>query len=89
MIDVFFENVDQDKFINEYDNIISTLIEVSSQNFDDEKINTIYKILDIIVKFIDPLLDNLSKLQNLYSIFSSSELSNLYPSYSIVARKLK
>jgi 2-polyprenyl-3-methyl-5-hydroxy-6-metoxy-1,4-benzoquinol methylase len=29
------------------------------------------------------------KLQNLYSIFSANELSNLYPSYSIIARKLK
>ena len=30
-----------------------------------------------------------AKLQNLYSIFSPNELSNLYPSYSIIARKLK
>ena len=29
------------------------------------------------------------KLQNLYSIFSPNELSNLYPSYSIIARKSK
>jgi 2-polyprenyl-3-methyl-5-hydroxy-6-metoxy-1,4-benzoquinol methylase len=30
-----------------------------------------------------------NKLQNIYSIFSPNELSNLYPSYSIIARKLK
>jgi 2-polyprenyl-3-methyl-5-hydroxy-6-metoxy-1,4-benzoquinol methylase len=30
-----------------------------------------------------------TKLQNLYSIFSPNELSNLYPSYSIIARKSK
>ena len=30
-----------------------------------------------------------TKLQSLYSIFSPNELSNIYPSYSIIARKLK
>ena len=30
-----------------------------------------------------------SKLQNIYSVFSPNELSNLYPSYSIIARKSK
>ena len=70
MIDVYFDNIDQEKFIIEYDIIISTLI-VITQNFDDKKIDTIYKILYIIVKFIDPLLNYLTKLHYLYSILDN------------------
>ena len=71
MIDVYFDSIDQKKFITEYDIIISTLIEVSSQEFSDEKIAIIYKILNLIVKFIDPLLNYLPKLQSLYSILDN------------------
>ena len=71
MIDVYFQTIDQEKFITEYDIIISTLIGVSSQNFDYDKIYTIYKILNLIVKYIDPLLNDLVKLQYLYSILDN------------------
>ena len=70
MIDIYFVSIDQDKFNTEYDIIISTLIAIT-KNFDDEKIDIINKILKSIIKFIDPLLDDLIKLQYLYTILDN------------------
>ena len=70
IIDIYFNSIDQDKFNTEYDIIISTLIAITT-NFDDKKIDTINKILNLIIKFIDPLLNNLVKLQYLYSVLDN------------------
>ena len=71
MINLLFESINQEQFLKEYDIIISTLIIVSNNDFDNDKIDTINKLLNIIVKFIDPLLNSLPKIQNLYSILDN------------------
>ena len=71
MINLLFESINQEHFLKEYDIIISTLIIVSNNDFDNDKIDTINKLLNIIVKFIDPLLNSLPKIQNLYSILDN------------------
>lgn len=71
MINLLFENVNQEKFLKEYDVIISTLVNVSSKDFDNDKIDIINNILIVIVKFINPLLNNLPKIQNLYTIIDN------------------
>jgi len=58
-------------FLQKYESIVSTIITISNQNLDNDKINKIYKILKLIVKNVDPILGDSSKVDLLYKILDN------------------
>ena len=82
-----FENIDFFASLPDY-KLPKLMIDLE----DDSSIQFAQDNLEFIPEF-DGSTGHLSqfntKLQHIYSIFSPNELSNLYPSYSIIARKLK
>lgn len=71
LIDNYFDNLTQEKFLQDYDSIISTLLTITSEEFEQVKVNTILNILTVIIVNIDPLINEMSKVQVLYSILDN------------------
>lgn len=71
IIDTYFENIDREKFLQDYDNIISLLISITNAEFNEENINTLFKILSLIIENIDPLLADYARVNNLYIILDN------------------
>jgi len=72
MVDnLFGDDLTQEMFLQKYESIVSTIITISNQNLDNDKINKIYKILKLIVKNVDPLLGDSSKVDLLYKILDN------------------
>jgi len=60
------ENIQQD-----LENIIVTILNISNQNFDKEKIKILNNSLNIIIQNIEPLLQYVDKIQNVYRILDN------------------
>jgi len=72
MVDnLFNDDLTQEMFLQKYESIVSTIITISNQNLDNDKINKIYKILKLIVKNVDPILGDSSKVDLLYKILDN------------------
>jgi len=72
MVDnLFNDDFTQEMFLEKYESIVSTIITISNQNLDNDKINKIYKILKLIMKHVDPLLADSSKIEHLYKILDN------------------
>ena len=71
MIDHYLDSMTLEKFVTNYENVIANLINISDSNLDQEKLNIIFKILNSVITFIDPILSNLERLNNLYKILDT------------------
>jgi len=54
-----------------YEKIISTIITITNQNLNNENINKLYKILNVIMKYIDSLMNDLNKIEYLFKILDN------------------
>jgi len=64
-------NFDPNKFLENFDKVISFILNFSNKNLEDIDFQNIFELLDIIVNNIDSLLDDLKKMQILYSIMDN------------------
>jgi hypothetical protein len=71
MVETYFDDLSEAKFLENYESIVSTIITISKHELTSEKINKIYKILNLIIMKIDALLSDLSKIDYLYKILDS------------------
>lgn len=80
LIDEYFKNFNNEKYLLDFDNIISLLLNITNNNFTDENsLKRLFNILDLIIENIDPLLSDLNRLNHLYII-----LDNIYKKASLV-----
>jgi len=75
ILNSFFEdisvNFDSDKFLYNFDKVISFLLGLSNKNLKDINFKNLYDLLDIIVNNIDPFLDDMNKISLLYKILNN------------------
>jgi len=71
MLDNYFDELKLENFLIDYEKIITTLITLSNQKLTNENITKLFKILNFIMKFIDPLLNDLSKVEYLFKILDN------------------
>ena len=68
MVETYFDDLSEPKFLENYEIIVSTIITISKNELTSEKINKIYKILNLIMMKIDKILSDLTKIEYLYTI---------------------
>jgi len=71
MLDNYFENLNLDDFYLNYDKILSTLITITFEKLLKENILKLYKILNQIMKYIYPLMNDLNKIEYLFKILDN------------------
>jgi len=71
MLEDYFENLTLDNFIIDYEKIISFIITFSNHKLTNENITKLFKILNLIMKYIDPLLNDLTKVEYLFKILDN------------------
>jgi len=64
----YFDNLSLNDFLNNYEKLISTIITVSNQTLTNDNITKLFEILNLIIKYIDPLLNDITKFEYLFSI---------------------
>ena len=74
MMDTYFDSVTGEKFLQDYENIITNLLKISNSKLDKENLKLILKILNSIIKNIDPILSDLDKLNNLYHVLDNIQI---------------
>jgi len=71
LINNYFDKITSEKFVENFDNFISTLITISNSNIDQQKINKTCEILDLIMKYYDPIYFDDNQLNSLYTIYDN------------------
>lgn len=61
----------EENFLENFDIVISFLLELSKKNLKDINFKKLYDILDIIIIHVDPFLDDLNKMSILYKILDN------------------
>jgi len=71
MLDNYFENLNSEDFYDNYEKIISTIITITNEKLDNKNIDKLLKILNIIMKYVDSLLNDLNKIEYLFRILDN------------------
>lgn len=71
MLNIYFENFYLDDFLVNYEKIISTLITITNHKLKDENLNNLLKILNVILKYIDSLMNDVNKIEYIYKILDN------------------
>lgn len=74
-IDKINDNFNSEKFLQNYDKIVSFLLELSNKNLKDINFRNLYDVLDLMIKNCDPFLDDLNKINFLYRILDNFSMN--------------